>query len=99
MKLLKRIKETKVIQWIIYHYNSIHNTINLKLKSRKADRLHKLTGKRYFVVPATDTTLMVVNNDYVKHYNKHSGQKKITFHDLIKMAYYYTSTRPPTKKA
>lgn len=89
MELLKKIKNKIVRLFNSYIWNPMH----FKWMKNKANRLNKLTGKRYFVVPATDTSLMVVDNNYVKFYNKQKGVKKIDIYDLIKMSYYATSTR------
>lgn len=77
-----------------YYYNSIWNYFHFKKNVRKAKKLHNLTGKRYFVVPATEQTLMVVDNTYIDHYNrfvKKNGGKKININDLLRMAYFATS--------
>lgn len=79
---------------IIWLYNSyIWNPLHLWWMKKQADQAHKETGKRYFVVPATENRCMVVDNTYIKYYNRQKGVKKINIHDLIKMAYYATSTR------
>lgn len=62
----------------------------------KADSLSKKTGKRYFVVPATKDTLTIVDSTYRKAYNRQKGVKKININDLIRMAYYATSSRSLT---
>jgi hypothetical protein len=84
MKLL-----IKAERWIVFHYNSIWNTLHLKLSVRKANKRHKLTGKRWYVVP-TDKNLMVVDNDWLKRYNAAPGTKKISQKQLSEMAYYST---------
>lgn len=89
-------KGTKIVYW----YNSVWNHFHFKNMCRKANKMHKMTGKRYFVVPKTDTSLMVVDNEYIKQYNKFMSKqkkanrvKKITIKDLIEMSYYCTSTK------
>jgi hypothetical protein len=57
--------------------------------------MHKITGKQYFVVPKTKTSLMVVDNTFCKWYNKQAAKnktKKITYPELLKMCYYKTSS-------
>jgi len=78
--------------WIIFEYNTIHNYISFWYAKRKANRLHKLTGKRYHVVPKTKTSLMVVDNTYINHYNKcvKAKGKQININDLLRMSYYST---------
>ena len=90
-----------VIGSIMFEYNTIYNFIMLWFKKRKANKMHRLTGKRYHVVPS-DTGLMVVDNEYVAAYNrviKRNGVgKKITFLDLIRLSYYSTSVQGLTRK-
>jgi hypothetical protein len=95
MKYLNQFKA-----WIIYQYNSIWNYWHFKKMRAKADKLHKLTGKRYHVVPATKQSLMVVDNTFIDKYNKAAKgkTKKITIVDLLKMSYYSTSVQGITRK-
>ena len=82
-------------EWV---YLEIKNYILNKIELRKfnkakktADHLHATTGKRYHVVPSGKNKLAVVNNDYIKLYNKTKGvKKKINIHTLIKLSYYST---------
>ena len=87
---------------LTFWYNSILNHINFYLARKKADRLHKLTGKRYHVVQGKGHNLMVVDNTFVALYNSKvktfKGAKKIDFTDLIKMSYYSTSVQSLTRK-
>jgi hypothetical protein len=83
--------------WIKYWYNSVWNYFHFKMKVREAKKLNKLTGKRYFVVPQTNHSLTVVDNTYIKFYNRQKGVKKININDLIRMAYYATETRGLTQ--
>ena len=77
---------------IKFEYNSILNSFFFWKMKRKANKMHKLTGKRYHVVPKDNTHLMVVDNSFIKRYNKavKGKSKKITIHDLLKMSYYST---------
>ena len=94
MKTLNRLKK-----WILYEYNSIHNYISFWYAKRKANKMHKLTGKRYHVVPG-GKRLMVVNNTFINHYNKavKSKSKMITIADLLKMSYYSTPVEGINRK-
>lgn len=83
--LFKKLKTS-----IIFEFNSLLNYFNFWKMKRKANKLHQTTKKRYHVVPMSETELMVVNNDFIKWYNKHTRGKKINIHDLIKMSYYST---------
>jgi hypothetical protein len=88
---MKNIKQS-LIFWI----KSIRNKINFYFAKKKANQLHKLTGKRYHVLPRSDVKLMVVDNDFVNAYNKvaaKKGCKKINIYDLLKMSYYSTSVQ------
>ena len=89
METLKKIKK-----WIVFEYNSIHNSISFWYNKRQADKMHKLTGKRYHVVPKDESTCMVVDNTYIDHYNramKKVGGRKISIVELLRMSYYSTS--------
>lgn len=86
--------------WIIYQYNSIYNSIYLFIKKNEANRLHKLTGRRYHVVPKDNETLMVVDNRFIDAYNRaiKGKNKKITIKDLLEMSYYSTSVQRLTRQ-
>jgi hypothetical protein len=84
--------------WIIFEVNTIWNYIHYRYMKKKADRLHKLTGRRYFVVPKTANSLTVVDNSYIKYYNKVNKNKQITIVDLINMSYYATSVQGIIRK-
>ena len=76
---------------IIREINDILNSLSYRKHRRKADKLHKKTGKRYFVIPESDTKCIVVNNDWLKYYNrKVPKSKRLTFKELCEMAYYST---------
>jgi hypothetical protein len=79
---------------ITFYWNSFVNRINFYFAKKKADKMHKLTGKRYHVVPKSDHELMVVDNTWIDAYNraaKKHGGKTININDLLKMSYYSTS--------
>ena len=89
----------KVKNWLVFEYNSIHNSISFWYMKRKANKLHKLTGKRYHVVPKNKTQLMVVDNSFIKAYNLSvkSKSKQININDLLRMSYYSTSVQGLTR--
>ena len=82
----------KILQAIKFEYNSIINSFKFWKVKREANKKHKLTGKRYHVVPFDDKTLGVVDNSFIKAYNKtvKGKQNKITIDKLLKMSYYST---------
>jgi hypothetical protein len=59
-----------------------------------------MTGKRYHVVPGQGKELLVIDNTYIKQYNKQIKVKahKINVYDLILMAYYSTPEKGITRK-
>lgn len=80
------------MKWIHQQINYIRNRIRMWYYCTEADRRHKLTGKRYFVIP-DGKKLKVVDNDYIKLYNKaaaHLKCKKINIKDLLEASYYVT---------
>lgn len=57
---------------------------------KKANRLHKLTGKRYHVLQM-GSKLEVVNNQIIKAYNKRvSSTKRININTLLNISLYST---------
>jgi len=95
MKQLKKIL-LFIPNWLVYQYNSIWNTRHFKKQCKIADKLHEKTGKRYFVIPG-DGRCHVVDNEFVKQYNR-KAKKKISFKDLIEGCYYCTSAKSPVRK-
>jgi len=89
----------KFIKWLVFEYNSIHNSVSFWMKKREANRLHYLTGKRYHVIPRDDRRLQVVDNTFINAYNSQMPKaKRITIVDLIKMSYYSTSVEGLNRK-
>jgi len=81
---------------IVFEYNSIHNSISFWYMKRKANKLHRLTGKRYHVVPSGKHSLMVVDNTYLDFYNRQAKKHRkptIDIMQLLKMSYYSTSVQ------
>ncbi len=84
-----------MFKWINSQLILFWNTIQFRWYKYEADRMHELTGKRYFVIPKSDSRLSVVDNNYIKRYNKAASKlhfNKITFLDLIESCYYCTTT-------
>jgi len=76
---------------IIFWYNTLWNSVHFWYLKIQANRLHKLTGKQYWIVPKTETSCMVVDNSFIKEYNRLAPKsKRIDFVNLEKMAYYCT---------
>lgn len=93
MKKILTLSKKIFINWlkaIKYEFNSLLNSFDFWRKKRKANKLHKLTGKRYWIVPGTKN-LLVVNNDFIKQYNRKCPKhKRIDHIKLNDMAYYCT---------
>ncbi len=81
-------------------YIGIRNRIRFNHYKRKADNLHKTTGKRYHVIPNGSGGLMVVDNTFIDIYNKEAKGKaqKITIDKLLKASYYSTSVEGLNRK-
>lgn len=90
----------KIIAFIKYQYNSIYNTISFWYYKIEANRLHKLTGKRYHIIPNNKNRLTIVDNTFINQYNKNvKGKgKKITINELLKWSYYSTSVKGTVRK-
>jgi hypothetical protein len=81
--------------WVIYEWNSWMNSIRFKNAVKEADRSHKLTGKRYHVLPGGKNKLVVVDNEDIRRFNKTlPPAKRLTIDQLLKQSYYSTSVRP-----
>ena len=87
-----KIKLIAAAKWIDYQFNSIWNTWYFRRMCKKADKLHLIKGKRYWVIPAGNR-LMIVNNDWMKQYNSLVDKKhRLDFVKLEAMAYYSTAS-------
>ena len=81
----------KAWKWVVYQYNSLHNSIMFYFKKKEAMRKWELTGLRHWVLPTSGHKLIVVNNRYIKEYNKLVERKKqLNIYDLERMAYFAT---------
>lgn len=99
MKHYFRVKLMKFLSWLSFELRMKRERKRLKIAKRKAIKLHKLTGKRYHVVPNGSGGLMVVDNEFLKIYNKNVKGlgKQLTFQDLMKNSYFSTSVRGVTE--
>ena len=82
LKLKPIVWLMEVRQWFLY-----------RAACRKAMRMHKLTGKQYFVIPHTWGRFAIVDNRIQKRFNKAAnalGVKKVSYVDLLKQAYFKT---------
>jgi hypothetical protein len=89
-----------IIAQIRFEYNSLLNSFALWSAKRKADKQHRLTGRRYHVVPTSKGKLMVVDNTFIDRYNKTikgTGNRHITIIDLLKESYYSTPIKTTVK--
>jgi len=76
---------------IKYQVNSFWNFTQWRKTKRRCIRAWKYTGLQHHIVPASDSTLMIVNNRWLKWYNKQPGiQKKIDIRVLLESAYFST---------
>ena len=97
---MKKIKETikKVLKAIAIPFvfvgnevAGVYGLINFWNKRREAMRNWKGTGRRNFVIPTQEGKIVVVDNVYIKVYNKNQAKNKhISHHDLLKLAYFMT---------
>lgn len=90
----------KIIKALKFELNSLRNSYDFWKAKRKAIKMHKLTGKRYHVVPFSDKKLGVVDNTFVKSYNRtvNGKRNKITIDKLLKMSYYSTPVQGLSRK-
>jgi len=91
-KFFKKFKELKPVKWLVFQFNSIWNHFHWKKVIKEANELHQKTGKRYYVIPTVNKCI-VVNNDWLKLYNKSQKKNKqptLTHKQLTEMAYYDT---------
>jgi hypothetical protein len=85
---------------MVKFFNSIYKSFRLRNAKRKANACHRLTGKRYHVVPDSKGKLKIVDNTYIDHYNKFfkCKAKPININDLLKMSYYSTPAQGLNRK-
>ena len=62
----------------------------LKRMIAEAKRMHLITKKQYHVVPIEDGKLQVVDNNFLKNYNRVEKSGRITGIELRNMALYST---------
>ena len=67
---------------------------NFKSAKEKANGMHELTGKQYFVIPYGGFRFKVVDNNIKKIATQRAKlfglKKQFTYLDLVKIAYYKT---------
>jgi hypothetical protein len=70
--------------------------ITLFFLMKKADNLHKMNGKQYFIIPVVTRgkrSYSLMNNELHKAYNiqaKKMGKSQIQYRELLTMAVYQT---------
>lgn len=74
--------------WVIFKYFWYKRKIQFYFAKKKADTMHAMTGRKYYVVPS-GKKLQVITSDVIKVFNKRTKQK-MNVHDLLKMSYYST---------
>ena len=77
--------------WVKFEYRQLSKRLYFRMAKAKADRLHKLDGRRYYVIPTSRMRPVVVNKFDVDAYNKKQGVKKVSIEMLLKTALYVTS--------
>ena len=78
----------KLAELIVFKYLWYKRKIQFYYAKKKADTMHAMTGRKYYVVPA-GKKLQVVTGDVVKVFNKRM-KKKMNISDLFKLSYYQT---------
>ena len=78
----------KLVTWFTFQYLWHKRKIQFYYAKRKADTMHSMTGRKYYVVPS-GKRLQVVTGDVVKVFNKKT-KRKMNINDLLKMSYYST---------
>lgn len=94
MKLLiQKNKIENLLNWIFSPFITFkiwREKRYLKGMIQEAKRMHLITKKQYHVVPLDDGKLKVVDNDFIRNYNRVEGMKHVNAIDLRKMAVYST---------
>jgi len=88
MKKLILIIYLTVASWII----SAIKAIRFKRAVKKANRLHRLTRRRWHVINGENNSFAVVDNRFIDYYNKQRIGTKLTIEELLKIALYSTPT-------
>ena len=78
----------KLLKWLVFQVNARAQKRLLNKYIKRADLLHATNGKRYHVIPI-ENQLVIVDNTFIKEYNKRA-KKKINIADLFELAYYST---------
>lgn len=82
-----------------FEVNSIRRRIYFWWMKRKAIKMHKLTGRRYHVIPVTRKKLVVIDNQFVDRYNRVVKNKanRIRIEDLLEHSYFSTPVEGITR--
>ena len=63
--------------------------LKLKYYKKKADNLSKEFNRKFYLLQ-NKNKFIIVNNDFISHYNKKNKHSKINAYDLMKMSCYIT---------
>jgi hypothetical protein len=86
-KFIFSVKNLFRINW----YRYFRDYLRLRNAIIMADEQHAKDGDRYYVVPTTDGTLLVVDRKNVKVLKrKHYIGKNVVMNDIIHESFYYT---------
>ena len=86
MKIIKFIDAIGIA--IKYKFNTTFYRFHFWRMKRRADKLHEIRGKQYFVIPVIGTELVVVDGTYLDTYNaiaKKTNLRKLTYKNLLEM--------------
>lgn len=78
----------KYLKFINHWYIYLISRVNFWYAKKKADKLHKLTGKRYHVV----------RTDEKGHFTCLDNKANVKYMDILKYALYSTSVQGLTRK-
>ena len=78
----------KIKTFLVFKFLWHKRKIQFYFAKKKADTMHTMTGRKYYVVPA-GKKLQVITSDVIKVFNKRTKQK-MNINDLLKMSYYST---------
>lgn len=89
-RLLKRIR---------YEYRIFLKRIYLWRKKHHAINMHKITGKRYHVIPTDKGKLAVVDNSFIDKYNRiiRNKAQRMTIEKLLKISFFSTPVEGITR--
>ena len=86
-KFIYSVKNLFRINW----YRYLRDYLRLREAIRMADEQHAKDGDRYYVIPSTDGTLLIMDRKNFRGMKrKHYIGKNVTLNDLQREAFYYT---------